>query len=45
MKRAAAQYTLAVLSDAPMDGRYHNIRVTTTTEFVVEAKTGYFGRD
>ena len=39
------QYTLAYYTDAPMDGRFHKIRVTTTRDFVVEAKTGYFGRD
>jgi hypothetical protein len=39
------QYTLAYYSDAPTDGRFHNIRVTTTPGFAVEAKTGYFGRD
>jgi hypothetical protein len=39
------QYTLAYYTDAPADGRFHNIRVTTTAGFAVEAKTGYFGRD
>jgi hypothetical protein len=39
------QYTLAYYTDAPADGRFHNIRVTTTPGFVVEARTGYFGRD
>ena len=39
------QYTLAYYTDAPTDGRFHNIRVTTTPGFVVEAKTGYFGRN
>ena len=39
------QYTLASYTDAPTDGRFHNIRVTTTPGFAVEAKTGYFGRD
>jgi len=38
------QYTLAYYTDAPADGRFHNIRVTTTAGFAVEAKTGYFGR-
>ena len=39
------QYTLAYYSDAPADGRFHNIRVTTTPGLAVEARTGYFGRD
>jgi Ca-activated chloride channel homolog len=39
------QYTLAYYTEAPPDGRFHNIRVTTTPGFAVEAKTGYFGRD
>jgi hypothetical protein len=39
------QYTLAYYTDAPADGRFHNIRVTTTSGLAVEAKTGYFGRD
>jgi uncharacterized protein with von Willebrand factor type A (vWA) domain len=39
------QYTLAYYTDAPADGRFHNIRVTTTPGLVVEAKTGYFGRE
>jgi hypothetical protein len=39
------QYTLAYYSDAPADGRFHTIRVTTTPPFAVEAKTGYVGRD
>jgi len=39
------QYTLGYYTDAPADGRFHNIRVTTTAGFAVEAKTGYFGRD
>ena len=39
------QYTLAYYTDAPADGRFHNIRVTTTAGFAVEAKTGYVGRD
>jgi len=39
------QYTLAYYTDASADGRFHNIRVTTTAGFAVEAKTGYFGRD
>ena len=39
------QYTLAYYTDAPADGRFHSIRVTTTPEFAVEARTGYFGRD
>ena len=40
-----SQYTLAYYTDAPADGRFHNIRVTTTAGFTVEARTGYFGRD
>jgi Ca-activated chloride channel family protein len=39
------QYTLAYYTDAPADGRFHAIRVTTTPGLAVEAKTGYFGRD
>ncbi len=39
------QYTLAYYTDAPADGRFHNIRVTTTPEFAVEARTGYFSRN
>jgi hypothetical protein len=39
------QYTLAYYTDAPADGRVHNIRVTTTQGLAVEARTGYFGRD
>jgi len=38
------QYTLAYYTDAATDARFHNIRVTTTTGFAVEARTGYFGR-
>ena len=39
------QYTLAYYTDAPADGRFHKIRVTTTPEFAVEARTGYFSRN
>ena len=39
------QYTLAYSTDAPTDGRVHNIRVTTTQGFAVEARTGYSWRD
>jgi Ca-activated chloride channel homolog len=39
------QYTLAYYTDAPTDGRFHKIRVTTTPEFAVEARTGYFSRN
>jgi len=39
------QYTLAYYTDAPADGRVHNIRVTATPGLAVEARTGYFGRN
>ena len=38
------QYTLAYYTDAPADGHFHNIRVTTMPAFAVEARTGYFSR-
>jgi len=40
-----SQYTLAYYTDAPKDGRFHNIRVTTTPQFAVDARTGYFSRN
>jgi Ca-activated chloride channel family protein len=39
------QYTLAYYSEAPADGRFHSIRVTTTPGLEVEARTGYFRRN
>jgi hypothetical protein len=39
------QYTLAYYTDAPTDGRAHNVRVSATPGLAVEARTGYFGRD
>jgi hypothetical protein len=40
-----SQYTLAYYTNAPLNSSAHKIRVTTTPGFVVDARTGYFGRD